>query len=63
VLFAFYALAAGVERFLVEFVRRNEEVVAGLTGAQLWALALVIAGAAGTAVAASRGALSRPAPA
>ncbi len=63
VLFAFYALAAGVERFLVEFVRRNEEVVAGLTGAQLWALALVVAGAAGTAVAASRGALSRPAPA
>jgi phosphatidylglycerol:prolipoprotein diacylglycerol transferase len=61
VLFALYALLAGLERFLVEFVRRNEEVVAGLTGAQLWALGLVVAGTAGLAVAASRGAFSRPA--
>ncbi len=61
VLLAFYGLAAGLERFLVEFVRRNEEVVAGLTGAQLWALGLVLAGAVGVALAAARGALSRPA--
>jgi len=59
VLFALYAVGAGTERFLVEFVRRNEEVVAGLTGAQLWALGLTFAGAAGLALLASRGGLQQ----
>jgi phosphatidylglycerol:prolipoprotein diacylglycerol transferase len=44
VLFAFYLAFAGLERFLVEFVRRNNEVLAGLTGAQLESLALLAAG-------------------
>ncbi|HWC26719.1 MAG TPA: prolipoprotein diacylglyceryl transferase family protein [Solirubrobacteraceae bacterium] len=45
VLFAFYLLGSGVERFLVEFVRRNEPVLAGLTEAQLLSLVLIVAGA------------------
>ena len=43
-LFAFYLLLAGIERLLVEFVRRNEPVVAGLTEAQLLSLVMIIAG-------------------
>jgi phosphatidylglycerol:prolipoprotein diacylglycerol transferase len=46
-LFALYLVLAGAERFLVEFLRRNERVVAGLTVAQLIALAMVAAGGAG----------------
>jgi phosphatidylglycerol---prolipoprotein diacylglyceryl transferase len=45
VLFAFYLVLAGTERFLVEFVRRNEPVAAGLTEAQLLSLVMMIAGA------------------
>jgi phosphatidylglycerol:prolipoprotein diacylglycerol transferase len=45
-LFALYLVLAGAERFLVEFLRRNERVVAGLTVAQLIALAMVAAGGA-----------------
>jgi phosphatidylglycerol---prolipoprotein diacylglyceryl transferase len=45
VLFALYLLYAGVERFLVEFVRRNEDVALGLTAAQLESLAMMLAGA------------------
>jgi len=44
ILFAMYLVAAGTERFLVEFIRRNDEVVAGLTAPQLQSLGLVIAG-------------------
>jgi phosphatidylglycerol---prolipoprotein diacylglyceryl transferase len=43
-LFASYLVLAGLERFLVEFVRRNEHVVAGLTAAQLESLAMLVAG-------------------
>jgi prolipoprotein diacylglyceryltransferase len=39
-------MIAGVERFLVEFIRRNDDVVAGLTFAQLIALAMLALGAA-----------------
>lgn len=35
----------GASRFLVELVRLNDEVVVGLTQAQLWSLALVVLGA------------------
>ena len=34
-LFALYLLLAGTERFLVEFIRRNDDVALGLTQAQL----------------------------
>ncbi|HEX6389069.1 MAG TPA: prolipoprotein diacylglyceryl transferase [Solirubrobacteraceae bacterium] len=43
VLFALYLVCAGVERFLVEFVRRNDAVLVGLTEAQL--VSVVMAGA------------------
>lgn len=54
VLFALYLLFAGLERFLVEFVRRNEDVAVGLTQAQLLSVAMMIAGAIWIGVAASR---------
>jgi phosphatidylglycerol:prolipoprotein diacylglycerol transferase len=43
-LFALYLLLAGLERFLVEFVRRNEAVLLGLTQPQLLSLAMIAAG-------------------
>jgi phosphatidylglycerol:prolipoprotein diacylglycerol transferase len=43
-LFALYLLLAGTERFLVEFLRRNDDVAIGLTLAQLLSLAMMIAG-------------------
>ncbi len=45
-LFALWALLAGLERFLVEFVRRNEAVLVGLSLAQFVSLAMIAAGAA-----------------
>ena len=33
VVFALYLVFSGLERFLVEFIRRNKEVLVGLTGA------------------------------
>ena len=45
-LFALWAVLAGAERFLVEFIRRNDEVVAGLTQPQLISLAMILAGGA-----------------
>ena len=50
VLFGLYLMIAGVERFLVEFIRRNDDVVAGLTLAQLIGLAMLALGAAIVAV-------------
>ncbi len=44
-LFALWLLLAGTERFLVEFIRRNEPAVAGLTVAQLVSLAMMAGGA------------------
>ena len=44
--FAIYLVAAGLERLLVEFIRRNDEVAIGLTFAQLVSVALMAAGAA-----------------
>jgi phosphatidylglycerol:prolipoprotein diacylglycerol transferase len=43
-LFALYLLLAGTERFLVEFVRRNDDVALGLTQAQLISVAMIVAG-------------------
>jgi phosphatidylglycerol---prolipoprotein diacylglyceryl transferase len=45
-LFALYLALSGAERFLVELIRRNDEVVAGLTLAQVVSLAMIAAGAA-----------------
>lgn len=59
ILFALYLIAAGLERFLIEFLRRNEAVALGLTQAQFLSLAMMIAGAISIAVAANRGSLRR----
>ena len=44
VLFAFYLVLSGLERFLVEFVRRNEDVLLGLTQPQLLSLLMIAGG-------------------
>jgi phosphatidylglycerol:prolipoprotein diacylglycerol transferase len=44
VVFALYLVLSGLERFLVEFIRRNKEVLVGLTGAQVESLALLVIG-------------------
>jgi phosphatidylglycerol---prolipoprotein diacylglyceryl transferase len=44
VLFAWYLVLAGLERFLVEFIRRNAEDSIGLTAAQLTSLVMISAG-------------------
>jgi phosphatidylglycerol:prolipoprotein diacylglycerol transferase len=44
VVFALYLALSGLERFLVEFVRRNSEVFSGLTAPQLESLALCVIG-------------------
>lgn len=63
VLFGLYLLAAGLERFLVEFLRRNAEVAAGLTAAQLESVVMMLAGAAILAVVRRRhGSLGTAAP-
>jgi phosphatidylglycerol:prolipoprotein diacylglycerol transferase len=49
-LFALYLVGAGLERFLVEFLRRNEEVLLGLTAAQLESLSLFVVGAVWIAI-------------
>jgi len=50
VLFGLYLMIAGVERFLIEFIRRNDDLVAGLTLAQVLGLAMLGLGAAIVAV-------------
>jgi phosphatidylglycerol---prolipoprotein diacylglyceryl transferase len=61
VLFALYLVYAGVERFLVEFLRRNQEVALGLTAAQLESLGMLLAGVVWLCVVKRRhGNLGRP---
>ncbi len=60
-LFALYLLLAGTERFLVEFIRRNDDVALGLTQAQLISVAMMIAGGVWLLLAFRRA--PRPAPA
>jgi phosphatidylglycerol:prolipoprotein diacylglycerol transferase len=50
-LFALYLVLAGIERFAVEFIRRNEDVALGLTQAQLISVVITLAGAAWLALA------------
>jgi phosphatidylglycerol:prolipoprotein diacylglycerol transferase len=44
-LFALYLVLAGAERFLIEFIRRNDDVALGLTQAQLLSIAMIVGGA------------------
>ncbi|HEU0024318.1 MAG TPA: prolipoprotein diacylglyceryl transferase [Thermoleophilaceae bacterium] len=60
VLFGLYLVIAGVERFLIEIIRRNDSAVASLTVPQLFSIAAV---ALGTAIILTRRGALRPAPA
>ena len=44
-LFALWLVASSTERFLVEFLRRNDTAFAGLTQPQLWSILLGVGGA------------------
>ena len=46
VLIGIYLVIVGVERFLVELIRRNDSVVAGITLPQLVSLGVIALGAA-----------------
>ena len=59
VLFALYLVLAGIERLLVEFVRRNAHVLAGLTGPQLESIFSIALGALGLALLVRRGGVRR----
>jgi phosphatidylglycerol---prolipoprotein diacylglyceryl transferase len=61
-LFAAYLVLSGVERLLVEFIRRNAHVAVGLTAPQLQSAALAAAGVAWLAWAARAGRLYAPKP-
>jgi phosphatidylglycerol:prolipoprotein diacylglycerol transferase len=50
VVFALYLVGSGLERFLVEFIRRNSDVLAGLTAPQLESVALCAIGVAWLAI-------------
>jgi phosphatidylglycerol---prolipoprotein diacylglyceryl transferase len=64
VLFSLYLVLAGTERFLVEFIRRNDHVLLGLTQAQLISLVMIAAGGAWLLVKSRQGSLRRgPVPA
>jgi phosphatidylglycerol---prolipoprotein diacylglyceryl transferase len=61
-LFAAYLVLSGLERLLVEFIRRNNEVIAGLTTPQVESVVLIAVGACWLGWAARAGRL-RPEPA
>ena len=66
VVFALYLVGSGLERLLVEFIRRNEEVLLGLTTPQLESIGLMVIGLTWLAYMVRRGggiAALRPAPA
>jgi phosphatidylglycerol---prolipoprotein diacylglyceryl transferase len=44
ILFALYLVLAGVERVLVEFIRRNDDLALGLTLPQLLSVVMIVAG-------------------
>jgi phosphatidylglycerol:prolipoprotein diacylglycerol transferase len=55
VVFALYLVGSGLERFLVEFIRRNKEVMIGLTAPQLESVGLFTIGLVWLALIARRG--------
>ncbi|MGP0102759.1 MAG: prolipoprotein diacylglyceryl transferase [Solirubrobacteraceae bacterium] len=63
VVFALYLVGSGLERFLVEFIRRNKEVLVGLTAPQVESVALMAIGLVWLAAMARRGGVAglRPA--
>ena len=62
VLFAGYLVLGGLERFLVEFLRRNQHVVIGLTAAQIESFVMFVVGLVWLAIVARRdGGLLTPA--
>jgi len=46
-LFSFYLILAGIERFLIEFLRPNPRILEGLSEAQLISIILILLGVAG----------------
>ena len=58
ILLAVYVFGAGLERFLIEFLRRNDPVALGLTQAQWVSIAMMLAGGAYLVV--KRSALAAP---
>jgi phosphatidylglycerol:prolipoprotein diacylglycerol transferase len=62
VVLGLYLMLSGLERLLVEFIRRNKEVLWGLTAPQLESIALMIVGAVLLAVLQRRGGLARRGP-
>jgi len=54
ILFAIYLVLSGLERFVVEFVRRNDRVWAGLTAPQIESLVLIVIGCAWLAIVSRR---------
>jgi phosphatidylglycerol---prolipoprotein diacylglyceryl transferase len=59
ILFALYLILSGVERLLVEFLRRNTADVLGLTQPQVESIIAIIVGVAWIALASQRGPLLR----
>jgi phosphatidylglycerol:prolipoprotein diacylglycerol transferase len=59
VLFCIYLMLAGAERFLIEFLRRNDHVFIGLTQAQLISVGMIAVGAVWLSVKANRGTVVR----
>jgi len=59
VIVGLYMVLSGIERLLVEFIRRNKEVLWGLTAPQLESVVLMIAGAVLLAVLQRRGGLGQ----
>jgi phosphatidylglycerol---prolipoprotein diacylglyceryl transferase len=59
ILFAVYLFLAGTERLLVEFIRRNDHVLWGLTQAQLASIVMMAVGALWIAIKSSRGTIAR----
>jgi phosphatidylglycerol---prolipoprotein diacylglyceryl transferase len=60
VVLGLYLVFSGLERLLVEFIRRNKEVFAGLTSPQLESIVLMAIGAVLLAAMARRGGLASP---
>jgi phosphatidylglycerol:prolipoprotein diacylglycerol transferase len=58
VVFALYLVLSGLERFLVEFIRRNKEVLVGLTAPQVESIVLLVIGLVWLALMAREGGLS-----
>jgi phosphatidylglycerol:prolipoprotein diacylglycerol transferase len=62
VIFALYLVGSGLERLLVEFIRRNPEVIAGLTAPQLESVAAIVVGLTWLALLLRRGGIAALSP-